>query len=109
MPPHDTVRISASAVDASPDLVDSQSPATYIGHDRVENFIGQVVPGQSHVYREPKLDALNAWSLTGRWTAGAEYTTPDAVGGKIACRFHARDPHMALGPGPAARQRASMS
>jgi hypothetical protein len=41
MPPHDTVRISASAVDASPDLVDSQSPATYIGYDPVEKFIGK--------------------------------------------------------------------
>jgi cytochrome c biogenesis protein CcdA/thiol-disulfide isomerase/thioredoxin len=98
MLPHDKVKVQAAGVGASPDLANGQSPETYIGYDRAENFAGQVARDQSQVYPEPRLAALNAWSLAGRWTVGAEYASLDTAGGKIAFRFHARDLHMVLGP-----------
>ena len=41
---------------------------------------------------------LNEWALAGDWTMGAQATTLNAPGGRIACRFQARDLHLVMGP-----------
>jgi hypothetical protein len=41
--------------------------------------------------------------LSGRWNVGRESARLEAANGKIAFRFHARDLHLVLGPGPGAR------
>jgi hypothetical protein len=38
--------------------------------------------------------------LTGGWTIGGEHAVLDTKGGAIVYRFHARDLHLVLGPGP---------
>jgi len=65
------------------------SPETYIGTARAEN---RVPPTQTL--------APNQWSLNGVWTVGRENATLTHAPGKIRYRFHARDLHLVLGPGP---------
>jgi hypothetical protein len=80
-------------------MSESQSPETYIGYARAENFVspGGAVKDDSHVYatEAPKLDQ---WSLAGDWTISPESATLNKEGGRIAYRFRARDLHLVLGP-----------
>jgi hypothetical protein len=48
---------------------------------------------------------LNQWALAGDWTMGEQATTLNAPDGRIACRFHARDLNLVMGP-PAAETSA---
>jgi cytochrome c biogenesis protein CcdA/thiol-disulfide isomerase/thioredoxin len=95
------VKVSAGGAEAAPDMADAQSPETYIGFDRAENFAStdEAVHDTPHVYAlAPQLD-LNQWGLTGDWTIGGEHAVLNARDGRIAYRFHARDLHLVLGPG----------
>lgn len=85
----------------APDFADLRSPETYIGHERAENFgsPGGINPDQAKSYA-PGAARLNHWSLAGDWTVGAEMAQAEAPGAKILYRFHARDLHLVLGPGP---------
>ena len=79
---------------------DDQSPETYIGYGRGENFAspGGAAPDASHVYATGDL-RLNEWGLAGDWTIGEEQAALDREDGAIAYKFHARDLHLVLGPG----------
>jgi cytochrome c biogenesis protein CcdA/thiol-disulfide isomerase/thioredoxin len=92
------VTVNASGAEASPSMTETQSPETYIGYSRAENFIspGGVVKDESHIYatETPRLDQ---WSLGGDWTVGEEKATLNKEGGRIAYRFRARDLHLVLG------------
>ncbi|HVM85322.1 MAG TPA: cytochrome c biogenesis protein DipZ, partial [Candidatus Binatia bacterium] len=96
----DLVRVSATGAEAAPDMDDIQSPETYIGYNRAENFVspGGADGDKSHVY-QPGAPQLNQWSLSGDWTVGGEHATLNAADGAITYRFHARDLHLVLGPG----------
>ena len=89
-----------TGVEAAADNHDMQSPETYIGYARAENFAspGGETDDQLHTYAAPTQPALNDWGLAGRWRVGAEHATLAAVSGKIVYRFHARDLHLVLGP-----------
>ncbi|WP_298355224.1 cytochrome c biogenesis protein DipZ [Rhodoblastus sp.] len=91
----------ATGAEAPPDFADVRSGETYIGYSRAENFAspGGAVEDRSHVYRSADL-RLNQWSLAGDWTVGRERAELNQAGGAIAFRFHARDLHLVLGPGP---------
>ena len=95
------VSVNASGVEAASDMKDVQSPETYVGYVRSENFVsnGGAVPDARHLYelQEPR---LNEWGVSGDWTIGGESAVLDEKGGSIAYRFHARDLHLVLGPGP---------
>src|SRR6185312_16257982 len=41
---------------------------------------------------------LNHWALSGDWTMGEQAVTLNEAGGQVACRFHARDLHLVMGP-----------
>jgi Thioredoxin like C-terminal domain len=56
------------------------------------------VPGKPQSYTAPAELRLNHWALAGNWTVGEQATTADTAGGRIACRFHARDLHLVMGP-----------
>jgi Thioredoxin like C-terminal domain len=86
---------------AAADMNDVQSPETYIGYDRAENFVspGGSVHDFPHVYAAG-MPRLNKWGLAGGWTIGQERAVLDRKGGSIVYRFHARDLHLVLGPGP---------
>ena len=96
----DLVRVSATGAEAAPDMDDIQSPETYIGYNRAENFVspGGADGDKSHVYQSGT-PQLNQWSLSGDWTVGGEHATLNAADGAITYRFHARDLHLVLGPG----------
>jgi cytochrome c biogenesis protein CcdA/thiol-disulfide isomerase/thioredoxin len=95
------VNVSASGAEASADLSRVKSPETYIGYDRAENFIspGGAVHDAGHDYDIGKPE-LNQWGLTGNWTVREEHAALNAADGGITFRFHARDLHLVLGPGP---------
>ena len=57
------------------------------------------MPDARHVY-EVQSPRLNEWSVAGDWTIGGESAILNSKGGSIAYRFHARDLHLVLGPGP---------
>ena len=95
------VAVNASGAEAAADMKDVQSPETYIGYDRAENFVspGGAVHDVSHVY-VAGMPRLNEWGLAGKWTIGGEHAVLDQKDGSIVYRFHARDLHLVLGPGP---------
>jgi thiol-disulfide isomerase/thioredoxin len=95
----DTVRISAEGAEAPPSE-DVQSPETYAGYERTENFASRerLAHDSRRTYSLPVLPALNQWGLGGVWTVGAERSTLQAAQGKVVFRFHSRDVHMVLGP-----------
>jgi cytochrome c biogenesis protein CcdA/thiol-disulfide isomerase/thioredoxin len=97
--PQSLVTVNASGVEAAANVNDDQSPETYIGYDRADNFVspGGIVENESHVYALASLQ-LNDWSLSGDWTVRAENAVLNGVGGSIVYRFHARDLHLVLGP-----------
>ena len=86
-------------------MTETQSPETYVGYARAENFVspGGPVKDESHSYvlEAPKLDQ---WSLGGDWTIGEEKATLNKEGGRIAYRFRARDLHLVLGSADEGKQ-----
>src|SRR5579863_6016595 len=94
------VQVTASGAQAAADLGDVQSPETYIGYARQENYVSpekikQDAPG---VYTTPGHLDVNNWGLVGKWNVGGERAMLLAAPGKIVFRFHARDLHLVLGP-----------
>ncbi len=96
----DIVDVKATGAEAASDAANVQSPETYVGYQRSENFVDDkgTVNDAAHNYvaATPK---LNEWGLTGNWTVGSEQATLNAADGTIYYRFHARDLHLVLGPG----------
>jgi cytochrome c biogenesis protein CcdA/thiol-disulfide isomerase/thioredoxin len=92
---------SAQGVQAAADNADMQSPETYIGYQRAENFAspGGAAPDKVHTYAAPSQPGVNDWGLAGSWKIGAEHANLAAASGRIVYRFHARDLHLVLGPG----------
>jgi cytochrome c biogenesis protein CcdA/thiol-disulfide isomerase/thioredoxin len=95
------VRVNASGVEAPSNEREVRSPETYIGYDRAERFVspGGAIDGERHDYAigAPR---LNEWALSGNWTIDKDKAVLDEQDGAIAYRFHARDLHLVLGPGP---------
>ena len=96
-----TVNVSASGAEAASNFAAVGSPETYIGYARARNFTspGGAKHDVAHAY-EAGTNELNHWSLTGTWTIGAQHAALDSPPGSIIYRFHARDLHLVLGPGP---------
>jgi cytochrome c biogenesis protein CcdA/thiol-disulfide isomerase/thioredoxin len=96
----DIVAVNASGAEAASDANDVQSPETYIGFFRAQNFVspGGAIGDQSHVY-SAGTPRLNEWGLNGDWTVAAQNASLNAKDGSIVYRFHARDLHLVLGPG----------
>jgi cytochrome c biogenesis protein CcdA/thiol-disulfide isomerase/thioredoxin len=90
---------------AAADVADMQSPETYVGYARAEHFTSP--GGEAHDaarrYDAPARPALNDWGLAGTWKVGADDATLASPSGRIVYRFHARDLHLVLGPGAAAK------
>jgi thiol-disulfide isomerase/thioredoxin len=81
------VSVEAEGIEAAADWRNLQSPENYLGSARTENFAATGVPlGPNH------------WSLSGDWTMGTMAVRLNEAGGRITCRFHARDLHLVMGP-----------
>ncbi len=94
------VSVDARGVEAPADWASLRSPENYTGYERTEHFAspGGAVPGKPHAYTVPERLGLNQWALSGDWTMEAEAATLNAANGQIACRFHARDLNLVMGP-----------
>jgi cytochrome c biogenesis protein CcdA/thiol-disulfide isomerase/thioredoxin len=101
LPPPGMGAMRAVGVQAPPDEAHDQSPETYIGYGRAENFAsaGGFAKEQLHAYSAPPALKLNQWALSGSWKADPEKAVLSSAPGKIIFRFYARDLHLVLGPG----------
>jgi cytochrome c biogenesis protein CcdA/thiol-disulfide isomerase/thioredoxin len=101
LPPAGMGTTKAVGVQAPPDEAHDQSPETYVGYRRADNFAspGGFAQDQAHTYGAPAALKLNQWALIGSWNVDPEKAVLTAVRGKIEFRFYARDLHLVLGPG----------
>jgi thiol-disulfide isomerase/thioredoxin len=96
----DLVSVEARGLEVPAEWASLRSPENYTGYGRTENFAspGGAVPGKPHLYTIPARLGINQWALSGDWTMAEEATTLNAAYGHIACRFHARDLNLVMGP-----------
>lgn len=106
LPPAGTQSAQALAaqtlgVQAPSDQAQDESPETYVGAARAQNFRspGGLVQDRLQDYAAPTSLDLNQWALKGPWTVDAEKAVLHTAPGTILYRFHARDLHLVLGPG----------
>ncbi|MBM7046703.1 MULTISPECIES: cytochrome c biogenesis protein DipZ [Rhizobium] len=97
---NDIVAVKATGAEAAAsNEADVQSPETYVGYMRSQNFVDDAgtVNDAAHDYAAatPK---LNEWSLAGNWTVGPQEATSNSADSHLYYRFHARDLHLVLGP-----------
>jgi len=98
--PGGIVDVRAQGAEAAPDMNEVQSPETYIGYERAQNFAspGGFKRDAAQDYTLPSHFDLNQWGLAGRWIDHDQTAVSASPHGKIAFRFHARDLHLVLGP-----------
>jgi cytochrome c biogenesis protein CcdA/thiol-disulfide isomerase/thioredoxin len=92
--------IAATGTEAASDTSDVQSPETYVGYARAQNFAspGGFDQEAAHLNKTPADLQLNQWALGGIWKDEEQVATALAAGDSISFRFHARDLHLVLGP-----------
>jgi thiol-disulfide isomerase/thioredoxin len=95
------VALDTSGVGLPPDMRNAKSSETYVGYQQAEGFAspGGIVPESAHAY-VPGTPRLNEWGLSGEWIVRPEFAELNRAGGSVVYRFHARDLHLVLGPGP---------
>jgi cytochrome c biogenesis protein CcdA/thiol-disulfide isomerase/thioredoxin len=98
--PGGIVNVSAQGAEAAPDTNEVQSPETYVGYERAQNFAspGGFQQNRASLYTIPASLELNQWGLAGNWIDHDQTAVLASPPGKIAFRFHARDLHLVLGP-----------
>jgi len=95
------IEAQGQGVQQAADSDTERSPETYLGYDRAERFAsGPAAQDQAKTYATPAQPALNDWGLAGSWTIGSERALLSGPTGRITYRFHGRDLHLVLGPGP---------
>jgi thiol-disulfide isomerase/thioredoxin len=98
--PRDLLSPDARGVEVQADWGNLRSPENYLGYARTENFAsrGGADPDRRRAYAVPERLTLNQWALAGEWTMGKQGTVSNTANGRLACRFHARDLHLVMGP-----------
>jgi thiol-disulfide isomerase/thioredoxin len=100
---------AATGAEAAPDMDAMQSPETYIGYGRAQNFAsGPAKHDVAAPYETPYPLAVNQWGLSGEWTVGREKAVLAGAGGAIGFRFHARDLHLVMGADKPVRIRVTI-
>ena len=94
------VSVDGVGVEAPAAWANLKSPENYVGYDRTANFASPrgAELDRRRLYVAPARLALNQWALAGEWTMGRQATVGNSSGGRIVCRFHARDLHLVMGP-----------
>ena len=92
--------VDASGPEIAADWHDLRSNENYLGADRTEGFAspGGIRGSRSHTYMFPEELKLNHWALEGDWSVLAQVIRSASERSRIACRFHARDLHLVMGP-----------
>jgi cytochrome c biogenesis protein CcdA/thiol-disulfide isomerase/thioredoxin len=100
LPPAGMGAMKAAGIKAAADEVHDQSPETYVGYQRAENFAspGGFTQDKSHAYAAPGDFKRNQWALSGNWLVDPEKGMLSAAPGKIIFKFMARDLHLVMGP-----------
>ena len=97
------VAVDARGVEAPADWDSLRSAETYLGLDRMTGFAsGRPVADRPHVYAVPERLRSGHWALRGAWRIGREASVSEDAGGRLACRFTARDLHLVVAPPPGA-------
>ena len=98
--PGGIVSVQGRGAEAAPDMDDVQSPETYVGYERAQDFAspGGLSQDDPQLYTIPAHLKLNQWALAGKWIDEGQIATLASAKGRIAYRFHARDLHLVLGP-----------
>lgn len=106
LPPSGTGSTNAVGVQAAADEANDQSPETYIGYQRAQNFRspGGLIQDRPQSYMIPGFLGLNQWALAGTWMVDPEKAVLSKAPGKLAYRFYARDLHLVVGPGENGKQ-----
>jgi thiol-disulfide isomerase/thioredoxin len=96
--PEALVTVDGEGDEAEADWAHLNSPETYLGSARTQNFAspGDVGLEASGGYTTPESLKLNQWALSGDWTMERERSSLNAAGGRIVFRFQARDVHLVL-------------
>jgi thiol-disulfide isomerase/thioredoxin len=90
----------AHGIEVAADWSNLESPETYLGYERAENFAspGGATWDRRRLYAAPAQLSLNEWALSGDWTVAAGAAVSNVASGRIAYRFHSRDLHLVLAP-----------
>jgi thiol-disulfide isomerase/thioredoxin len=94
------LKSKAEAVQAqAPAFLPGQTPETYLGYARAENFAGngRVVHDAGSAYRFPSFLAENQWALNGKWKVESEKITAVEAGTTLRFNFKARKVFLVLG------------
>jgi thiol-disulfide isomerase/thioredoxin len=96
--PQDLVRVQGEGDEAEADWAHLNSPETYLGYERTDNFAspGGIGLAEPRVFAAPDRLELNHWALDGDWTMERAHVRLNAAGGRISFRFQARDVHLVL-------------
>jgi thiol-disulfide isomerase/thioredoxin len=92
--------VAGAGIEAAADWDSLASPENYLGYARTENFVSPdgVVPDARHVYGTPARLRNDHWALAGDWTMRRQAVILNRAGGRIVCRFQARDVHLVMAP-----------
>lgn len=90
---------AAATVAEEPSYAAGQTPETYLGYARAENFGGEerVARDAHKVYRFPPSLPEDAWALNGRWKMESEKIVAGEKGAALRLNFMARKVFLVLG------------
>jgi thiol-disulfide isomerase/thioredoxin len=96
------VSVEGLGVEAAADWENLNTPETYLGYGRSDQLSASNGDGLGDHQRNeiPERLRLNQWALAGAWSLEPERVVLEEAGGRVACRFHGRDAHLVLAPGP---------
>ncbi|MEN6586308.1 MAG: cytochrome c biogenesis protein DipZ, partial [Sulfuricella sp.] len=82
-----------------PAMVSGQTPETYLGYDRAENFAGKehVALDAETAYRFPDALDKNQWALSGKWKVNDQKIVSQEKGAALRLNFKARKVFLVLG------------
>ena len=94
------VSVDARGIEAPADWSSLESPETYLGYERAENFAspGGAARDTRRTYAALARLQLNQWALSGDWTVKEQVAVLNTANGRITYRFHARDLHLVMAP-----------
>jgi thiol-disulfide isomerase/thioredoxin len=92
--------VDARGIEAAADWSDLRSAENYLGAERTAYFASpeRAMSGAPHRYTAPSRLASDQWALAGEWTVQPDAVLLHEVGGRITCRFSARDVHLVMTP-----------
>ncbi|MCW2903609.1 MAG: hypothetical protein JWO67_5874 [Streptosporangiaceae bacterium] len=94
------VTVDARGIEAAADWADLRSAENYLGAERTESFASpeRATTGAPRRYTAPSRLASDQWALAGEWTVQPDAVLLHEAGGRITCRFSARDVHLVMTP-----------